>query len=86
MYRRQPHHHRCILFSLAAILVVSALGSSRVTAQLTITEIIDRTGDGADNILLGPSGVAVDAAGNVYVAGGSGDGRFQDHARLGRRW
>ena len=34
----------------------------------TITEIIDGTGDGV-NVLSAPFGIAVDAAGNVYVAG-----------------
>ena len=68
MYGRQPHHKRGILFPLAAILVVSALGSGRATAQ-TITQIIDSTGDGAGNGLDTPIGIAVDSAGNAYVTG-----------------
>ncbi len=55
--------------ALAAILVVFALGSGRAAAQTIITEIIDATGDGAGNVLHGPSGIAVDGAGNVYVGG-----------------
>ena len=33
------------------------------------TEIIDATGDGAGNVLIGPAGIAVDAAGNAYLTG-----------------
>ncbi|MEZ5256729.1 MAG: SBBP repeat-containing protein, partial [Ilumatobacteraceae bacterium] len=36
-----------------------------------MTEILDATGDEAGNPLVGPYGVAVDAAGNVYVTGSS---------------
>ena len=71
MYIRQPHHKRGILFALAAILVVSAMGSGRATAQ-TITEIIDSAGDGAGNGLNQPFGLAVDSAGNVYVTSSLG--------------
>ncbi|MCH8890300.1 MAG: SBBP repeat-containing protein, partial [Myxococcales bacterium] len=41
------------------------------------TEIIDRTGDGAGNLLLGPLGVAVDSSGNVFVAGCASDNVFK---------
>ena len=54
MCRRQPRHKRCLLFPLAAILVVSALGSGQAAAQFIITEIIDATGDGAGNFLNNP--------------------------------
>jgi cysteine-rich repeat protein len=43
----------------------------------TITEIIDSTGDGSGNTLSGPSGVAVDGLGNVYVTGGGSDNAFR---------
>ena len=33
MVTRRPHHERCILFPLAALLAVSALGSGRAPAQ-----------------------------------------------------
>ncbi|MEZ5215137.1 MAG: SBBP repeat-containing protein [Ilumatobacteraceae bacterium] len=48
-----------------------------MTAAGAITEIIDVSGDGAGNQLGGPHGVAVDAAGNVYVAGYSSDNVFR---------
>ena len=48
-----------------------------VMAQGIITEIIDAAGDGAGNTLSGPSGIAVDGAGNVYVAGASSDNAFR---------
>ena len=52
---------------LAAILIVCALGSGQATAS--ITKIIDSTGDGAGNGLNSALGIAVDGAGNAYVAG-----------------
>ncbi len=60
MYTRQPRYKRCLLFPLAAILVVSALGSGRAVAQ-TITEIINATGDGEGNGLIKTTGIAEDA-------------------------
>ncbi|MEE8155383.1 MAG: hypothetical protein V3T53_10570, partial [Phycisphaerales bacterium] len=64
---------------LRAIAVITGLclaaGSGRVTAQ-TITEIIDATGDGAGNIFDRPFFIAVDAAGNAYVAGDFSDNAF----------
>ena len=41
------------------------------------TEIIDAAGDGAGNGLNGTSGIAVDAAGNVYVGGFLSDNAFK---------
>ncbi|MCH7809213.1 MAG: hypothetical protein IH863_01375, partial [Chloroflexi bacterium] len=43
----------------------------------TITEIIDSTGDGGGNGLSLPFGIAVDGAGNVYVAGFFSDDAFK---------
>ncbi len=48
-----------------------------VMAQGVITEIIDGSGDGAGNTLSVPVGVAVDGAGNVYVAGRDSDNAFR---------
>ena len=42
----------------------------------TITEIIDATGDGAENVLDFPTGVALDAAGTVYLTGVQSDNAF----------
>ena len=41
----------------------------RITPAGAATQIIDATGDGAGNLLDGPSSIAVDSSGNVYVAG-----------------
>ncbi len=69
MITRRPHRAFVLVFTLAAILVVSALGPGKATAQFIVTEIIDATGEGAGNELDHPNGIAVDAAGNVYVSG-----------------
>ena len=76
MRKPQHPHNRCVLFPLAAVLAVSALGSGRAAAQ-TITEIIDATGDGEGNGLVGASDIAVDGVGNVYVAGDGTDNAFR---------
>ena len=47
MFTRPQLGKRCILFPLAATLVVFALGSGRAVGQFDITEIVDATGDGA---------------------------------------
>ena len=49
----------------------------KITPAGVITEIIDATGDGAGNILDGPFGIAVDAAGIVYVTGAFSDNAFK---------
>lgn len=49
---------------------------SATNAQ-TITKIIDSTGDGMGNTLTSPRGIAVDALGNVYVAGGITNNAFK---------
>ena len=54
------------LFGMGVAMVSFAAGQA--SAQ-TITQIIDSTGDGAGNGLHSPTGIAVDAAGNVYVTG-----------------
>jgi len=72
MLRRPPLARRCILSPLAATLVVFALGSGRVTAG-TITRIINVPGNRAGNGLVAPQGIAVDAAGNIWVAGSGSD-------------
>ncbi len=45
------------------------------TAQVTV--ILDSAGDGAGNVLNGPSGVTADANGNVYVTGKLSDNAFR---------
>ena len=55
--------------AVAAISLGLALLPVTVLAQGTITQIIDGSGDGAGNTLGRPQGIAVDGAGNVYVAG-----------------
>ena len=55
---------------------VLLLGGGQATGQ-TSTEIIDATGDGAGNGLSLPTAIAVDAAGNVYMAGGASDNAFK---------
>ncbi|UCG17214.1 MAG: lamin tail domain-containing protein [Phycisphaerales bacterium] len=67
MSRHERHETHCVLLMLAAVLVASVLGAGRAAAQV-ITEIIDATGDGAGNALDNPYGIAVDGAGNAYVA------------------
>jgi uncharacterized protein YjiK len=47
------------------------------TNPVTVTPIIDATGDGQGNVLDGPSGVAVDHKGNVFVTGQDSDNVFQ---------
>ena len=47
------------------------------TASAQITQIIDSMGDGAGNTLDGPTGIAVDGSGNVYVAGYASDNAFK---------
>ena len=49
----------------------------KITPEGVITEIIDASGDGAGNNLGFPGGIAVDSAGNVYVAGFSSDNVFK---------
>jgi predicted nucleic-acid-binding Zn-ribbon protein len=46
-------------------------------AQYVITEIIDSTGDGAGNSLVGAWGVAADSSGNVYVVGQASNNAFK---------
>ena len=74
LHRRQ-HYHRTPVhpLTLAAILAVLVLGADRAVAQPLITEIFD----GAGSILDTATGVAVDAAGNVYVAGWFTDNAFK---------
>ena len=71
-----PYQRPCILFGLAVFVAVFAIGASQATAQ-TITEIIDATGDGAGNGLNSPWDIALDAAGNAYVAGSNSDNAFK---------
>ena len=49
----------------------------KVTPSGTVTSIIDETGDGSGNSLHGATAVAVDLAGNVYVAGTRSDNVFK---------
>ena len=63
---------------------VSGAGSDNVfriarniDGTITISQILDATGDGAGHALATPRGVAVDADGNVYVAGSASDNVFK---------
>ena len=56
------------IWKLTAAIICSSVMSSGAVAQ-TITEIIDSTGDGSGNGLNVSEGVALDSAGNVFVAG-----------------
>ena len=68
---------RRFLFEAAAILSAVLLHPGPAPAQFTITEIIDATGDGAGHGLDRPEHIAVDAAGNVYVAGRTTNNAFK---------
>ncbi len=63
--------------AFAVIPIVSTFCTSSATAQYTITEIIDATGDGAGNVLNEAHRIAADAAGNAYVTGISSDNAFK---------
>ncbi len=53
-------------------------GNNRLAdTSVTITEIIDGTGDGGGNVLDGSWGVAVDDSGNVYVSGKKSNNAFK---------
>jgi len=49
----------------------------KITPDGVITEIIDATGDGAGNLLNGPTLVAVDSSGNAYLPGKFTDNVFK---------
>ena len=48
----------------------------RVAVDGVISEVMDATGDGIGHLLDGPSEIAVDIAGNVYVSGLGSDNAF----------
>jgi hypothetical protein len=62
--------------TIALVLLLVALLPAAAGA-VAITQIIDRTGDGATNTLDGAAGVAVDGWGNVYVVGASTRNAFR---------
>ena len=66
--RRNFTHLR---FAFAFGLLVSGLviGVDAASAQYVVSEIIDASGDGAGHGLDTSGGIAMDSAGNVYVAG-----------------
>ncbi len=60
-----------------AAILLSILPATAAGAQLTITEIIDETGDGQGHLLQDAAGLALDASGNVYVVGNSTGNMFR---------
>ena len=60
---------------LAALAVLVGATAPAALAQ-TITQIIDSSGDGT-HPFSSPRGMAVDAAGNVFLSGGSSDNVFR---------
>jgi hypothetical protein len=63
---------------LILLLLPTALaGLPQPSGAITLTEIIDPTGDGAGNALTWPDGIAVDSQRNVYVAGQLSDNVFK---------
>lgn len=56
-----------------AVCRIALVGSLCTVASSQITQVIDNTGNGSGYSLSGPSGVAVNAAGDVFVSG------FLDH-------
>ena len=67
---------KLVVMRVCSVFLLLALFNGPAVAQ-TITEIIDATGDGADNTLNGPRGIAVDGSGNVYVTGYSSANAFK---------
>ncbi len=49
----------------------------RITPTGVVTQIIDDTGDGAGHALIAPADIALDALGNVYVAGELSNNAFK---------
>jgi len=72
-------HARALSRLIAAVVVLAVLGvggSTVVVAQVATT-IIDSSGDGAGHPLAGARGLALDSAGNLYVAGATSDNVFK---------
>jgi len=59
-----------------SVLLLAPIGAQNAFAGSPVV-IIDSTGDGAGNPLIGAHGVAGDSAGNVYVAGNISDNVFR---------
>ena len=69
--------HSKTIMSVMIPACVWLLGAGQAAGQSVITQIIDRTGDGAGNGLDSPQGIAVDGAGTVYVTGRDSDNAFK---------
>ncbi|MCP3981216.1 MAG: hypothetical protein GY716_18100 [bacterium] len=72
---RRPCPRSARYLALGVGLWLSLMLTPVAPAQ-TVTEIIDATGDGTNALNL-PQELAVDAAGSVYLSGGSGNNAFE---------
>ena len=62
----------------ACVLCLVLLALSSTSGEtLSITEIVDETGDGGANQLNFPEGIALDEMGNVYLSGAGSNNAFR---------
>jgi len=63
--------------NVLSALVVTTILATALPSRAQVTQIIDASGDGQGATLSGGEGIAVDADGNVYVAGGVSENVFK---------